>query len=173
MIIIHQSVIIGDTMAQRTSNVIYDLLPLFYIVAGIAIATYVKGLMTSSYWMHDFMGFFFLVFGGLKAYNLVGFARTFRTYDVLAATIPGYAYIYPFIELGLAICYLIPYGLLYANIVTLAIMSIGAIGVFQALWRGTAMECACLGMVFVVPMTYVTLFEDLLMALMAAYMLYV
>ena len=158
-------------MAQKQTK-ISDFLPLIAIIVCVATATYIKSMYFESYWMHDFMGFFFLVFGGLKAYNLTGFANTFVTYDLLAASVPGYAYMYPFIELGLALCYLMPYALMYTNIITLIIMLIGAAGVLRALWKGTAMECACLGMVFVLPMTYVTLAEDLIMAAMAAYMIW-
>lgn len=159
-------------MAQEKSGYsLSDFIPLACIIAGVALATYIKVVYTESYWMHDFMGFFFLVFGGLKAYNLRGFAGAFASYDFGAAYLPGYAYLYPFIELALGVCYLCAYYLWYTNIITLSIMLFGALGVGYALYRGRALECACLGMVFVVPMTYVTLIEDLLMAAMAGYML--
>ncbi len=148
-----------------------DFIPLISIIAFVVFATYLKGIYTPTYWMQDFMGFFFLVFGGLKIYNLRGFAGAFATYDFGAAYIPGYAYLYPYIEFALGVCYLSATYLWYTNVITLCIMLFGASGVAHALYRGKSLTCACLGMVFVVPMTYATLYEDLLMAAMAGYML--
>ena len=50
-------------------------------------------------------------------------------------------------------------------------MLVGSIGVFQTLLDKRAIQCACLGTVFKLPMTKVTLAEDLGMAAMAAAML--
>ncbi|MDP3725587.1 MAG: hypothetical protein Q8R36_00140 [bacterium] len=49
----------------------------------------------------------------------------------------------------------------------------GALGVFLKLRDGEVVPCACLGVVFKIPMTWVTFIEDLLMAVMAAFMLFV
>ena len=82
-----------------------------------------------------------------------------------------YGLVYPFIEVGLGVAYLLKFHLFYVNLITFFLMSIGALGVGIALHRGERLMCACLGAVFKVPMTYVTLVEDLLMAVMALYML--
>jgi hypothetical protein len=50
-------------------------------------------------------------------------------------------------------------------------MLVSAAGVARELWKGREIMCACLGVVFKIPMTYVTLLEDLLMAAMAGFML--
>ncbi len=57
------------------------------------------------------------------------------------------------------------------NAITYVLMLVSGIGVAIALAKGENLMCACLGMVFKLPMTYVTLFEDLLMAGMALGML--
>jgi len=57
------------------------------------------------------------------------------------------------------------------NIITLTLMLIGAIGVLKALLDKRAIRCACLGTALNLPMTKVTLVEDLTMALMAIVML--
>ena len=57
-------------------------------------------------WMHDFMGFFLVVFSMFKFFNLEGFADGFHMYDLLAKPFRPYAYIYPFIELALGLGYL-------------------------------------------------------------------
>jgi hypothetical protein len=57
------------------------------------------------------------------------------------------------------------------NSVTLVLMLVGAAGVLKALLDKRAIRCACLGTALNLPMTTVTLVEDLTMAAMAAGML--
>lgn len=116
------------------------------------------------------MAFFFLVFGVFKLNNLQGFANAYAMYDVIAMKSRTYALAYPFIEIGLGILYLFSIGGIWRDVVTLIIMSISAYGVWKALQVQDEIHCACLGTVFKVPMTKVTLFENLFMALMALYM---
>ncbi len=58
------------------------------------------------------------------------------------------------------------------NLLTLVVMSVSAIGVVQSLMAKRKIRCACLGTVFNLPMSTVTLVEDSLMAGMAAVMLF-
>jgi hypothetical protein len=51
------------------------------------------------------------------------------------------------------------------------LMLVSAVGIGMELAKKKEIQCACLGLVFNIPMTYVTLAEDLLMALMALLML--
>ncbi|MFT4892587.1 MAG: hypothetical protein ACI8Z7_000368 [Candidatus Nanohaloarchaea archaeon] len=124
-----------------------------------------------------FMSMFFLTFGGFKAYNLEGFKEAFKSYDILAEKSDVYATVYPFLELGLGVLYL---SLIFRSSFLLEvfthssamiIMAVGGIGVLNAIREGRDLQCACLGNVFNVPMTKVTLAEDLGMALMAGVML--
>ncbi len=50
-------------------------------------------------------------------------------------------------------------------------MSIGSVGVLRSLMQKRKIQCACLGTVFELPMTTVTLVENVGMAVMAAMML--
>ena len=117
------------------------------------------------------MAFFFIVFGLFKLNNLKGFATAYAMYDVIAMKSRAYALAYPFIEIVLGFMYLYSLGGIYRDIFTLIIMSISAYGVWKALLKNEEIPCACLGTVFKVPMTKVTLFENLFMALMALYMI--
>lgn len=151
-----------------------DFLPLIIIFALITAFTLVRQLIGE--WclmgaMNDFMAGFFLVFGAFKIINLNGFVTAYKMYDLLAQQSTAYAYAYPFIELGLGFSYLFGWYPLATNIITFVIMLIGAIGVGLELAKGKEIMCACLGVVFKLPMTYVTLLEDLLMASMALGML--
>jgi hypothetical protein len=117
--------------------------------------------------MQDFMGIFFIVFSIFKIINIKGFAEAYSQYDIIAKNFFAYGYIYPFIELGLGIAYLMRWNPLITNSITAGIMLVSSIGVVQQLLKKNVLTCACLGAVFKIPMTYVTLLEDLLMAVMA------
>src|SRR5258708_19116258 len=58
---------------------------------------------------------------------------------------------------------LFPYTTLFrSNWITLIIMSIGSIGVAQAIAKKQKIQCACLGTRIHLPMTKITLIEDIL-----------
>jgi hypothetical protein len=117
------------------------------------------------------MGAFFLVFAFFKVINLHEFAQAYSMYDIIAKRAYWYGYLYPFIEIGLGIAYILNWRPKFINIFTMCLMLVCAAGVFIELRAGKKIVCACLGAVFKVPMTYVTLLEDLLAAGMAALML--
>lgn len=151
-----------------------DFIPLIIISFCIVLFTILRQFMTG--WnmidaMNDFMAGFFLVFGAFKIINLPNFAKAYQEYDLLAQQTIIYGYLYPFIEIGLGMAYLFRYMPIITNTVTYGVMLFSAIGVAIELSKGKQITCACLGMVFKLPMTYVTLIEDLLMAGMALGML--
>ena len=122
-------------------------------------------------WMNHFMGGFFLTFSFFKLLNLKGFAESYVMYDVIAKRIPAWAYVYAFIELGLGIAYLINFNPLLTNSITFIVMSVSIIGVLQSVLNKKKIQCACLGTVFNLPMSTVTIIEDGLMILMSGIML--
>lgn len=121
--------------------------------------------------MQDFMASFFIIFSLFKIVNLKGFAQAYCEYDIIAKRSTFYAYFYPFIELALGIAYIMRWHPMIINTITVIVMLISSIGVAQELMKKRAIPCACLGVVFKIPMTYVTLLEDLLMAVMALVMI--
>jgi hypothetical protein len=121
--------------------------------------------------MSLFMGTALFSLASLKVYNISEFAMAFAKYDLIAKQSDSYAHWYPFLELMLAIGYLAGVYLLVVNIVTFVVMTIGAVGVYQKMHDEEVLMCACLGAVFNVPMTWVTLAEDGLMAVMAGVMI--
>jgi len=122
--------------------------------------------------MSHFMAGFFLVFSFFKMLDLRGFASSYAMYDVLAKKLPIYGYIYPFIELAMGASYLLGYRPILVNAITLFVMLFSSIGVILAVTNKQKIRCACLGSGFNLPMTTVTIIEDLLMAAMAALMLF-
>ena len=122
-------------------------------------------------WMQYFMAGFFITFSFFKFLDLKGFAESYSMYDVLAKKMPAYGFVYPFIELGLGIAYLINFNMQITNIATILIMGFSSIGVIQSVMHKKRIQCACLGAVFNLPMSTVTIIEDLLMVVMALFML--
>ncbi|MEX2515215.1 MAG: MauE/DoxX family redox-associated membrane protein [Candidatus Paceibacterota bacterium] len=162
---------------MKNSYTIKDFYPLIYAVSFVLLASAVfielipSATNTVFTAARVFMGFFFLTFGIMKAYNTKGFASAFSMYDPLAKRSSAYAHVYPFIEIMLGSLYLAGLWLVPVNILTAILMTVGAYGVAQKLREKETIPCACMGAVFKIPMTWVTLGEDLLMATMAVYML--
>ena len=119
-------------------------------------------------WMGHFMAGFFLVFSFFKMLDIRGFAMSYSTYDIVAKRWAGYGYIYPFIELALGISFLFPAFHNYSNFATLVVMSISIVGVIQSVFSKRKIKCACLGAVFNLPMSTVTIIEDAIMIVMSA-----
>lgn len=156
-------------------NKLKTFLPLLLIVSSILAATIIKQLLSSS-WnistaMTDFMGLFFVVFSCFKIINLRNFAAAYQQYDLIALRFPWYGYVYPFIELALGISYLFKFQLTIVNIVTIIFMVIGSMGIVLALRAGKEITCGCLGTLFNIPVTIISLLEDLVMVFMAIAML--
>ena len=122
-------------------------------------------------WMRHFMAGFFLTFSFFKMLNLKGFKESYLMYDIIARKFPFWAYIYAFTELILGIAFLINFDPIITNSVTLIILSVSIIGVLETVFDKKAIKCACLGDVFNLPMSTVTIIEDGLMILMSLGML--
>jgi len=156
-------------------NIFKKLLPLITILAVIILFTVYMLLTTENpslmFGMRMFMAGFFIVFGSFKLMKWRGFVKAYKEYDILAQKSTLYAYLYPIIEISLGIAFFANWNLLLISIITLLIMLISAYGVWLKLREKEEIPCACLGVVFKIPMTKVTLFEDLLMAIMALVMI--
>lgn len=147
------------------------LLIVGYIAGTVALAAWSSGSFTPAALMNGFMGGFFLVFSFFKLLDVRGFAMSYRTYDLVAAAWPTWGYVYPFVELALGVAYVTGALPWLTNSVTLVLMLVGAAGVLKALLNKRRIRCACLGAVLKLPLTQVTLAEDIVMAVMAAAML--
>ncbi len=142
-----------------------------YITFISFITSFHDGRVMGMHWMNNFMAGFFLVFSFFKMLNLTGFADSYAMYDVVAKRIKVYAFVYPFIELTLGIAYLTGFSPTLTNWATVSVMGISVIGVAQSVLNKRKIRCACLGAVFNLPMSTITIIEDLLMIIMAASML--
>ena len=118
-----------------------------------------------------FMGTFFLVFACFKFIGYEVFVVMFRGYDILAKKYRPYPYMYPFIELFLGILYILDLGPNFRDLFTIVLMSIGAYGVYEQNKKRNPIKCACLGNVIKLPLSTVSLIEDVGMGVMALAML--
>lgn len=146
------------------------------ILLGYLLAITASVLISAGKWdtmlaMRWFMGGFFIAFSFFKMLDLRGFADAYRSYDLVAKAMPGYGFIYPFIELGLGLAYIADASPWITNLVTAVVMAVSLAGVLRAVLSKRAIRCACLGTVFQLPMSTVTIIEDGLMLGMAIVML--
>ena len=148
------------------------LILVFAYILGVALLVeFTHGAFGLYRFMSNFMAGFFLVFSFFKLLDLAGFANSYAMYDVLAKRVPMYGYIYPFIELALGAAYLLAYRPVLINSITFIVMAFSSVGVILAVLNKQKIKCACLGTGFNLPMSTVTIIEDVLMAGMAAWML--
>jgi hypothetical protein len=80
--------------------------------------------------------------------------------------------VYAFIELALGLAYATGFQPILTNIITFAVMLVSIIGVLQSVLNKRKIKCACLGAVFNLPMSTVTIIEDALMIAMSAGMIF-
>jgi YHS domain-containing protein len=152
-----------------------DYIPLLVIVTLTALAAAARQMAAGSWFtmsfMHDFMGFFLVVFSMFKFFDLPGFADGFQMYDLLARPFRPYAFLYPFLELALGLGYLARWESRVVYLATILLMGFGTLGVLRSLVRGQKVQCACLGTILQVPLSTVAVVENVGMVLMAALML--
>ena len=142
-----------------------------FIMGGSALSQYPFEAFSFPYFMRHFMAGFFIVFSFFKLLNLKGFSDSYAMYDIIAGKWKGWGTIYPFIELGLGIMYWVNFEPQITNWITVFVLGVSSIGVIKSNLDKKKIKCACLGDVFNLPMSTVTIIEDLLMVGMAVYML--
>jgi hypothetical protein len=147
------------------------LLIFFYITVVSFIAAASGSNFSIRYFMRIFMAGFFIVFSFFKLLNLDGFADSYAMYDIVAKKFKLWGYIYAFVELALGLGYAANFQPVIINYLTLPVMAISIIGVMQSVLNKRKIKCACLGAVFSLPMSTVTIIEDALMIAMSITMI--
>jgi copper chaperone CopZ len=143
--------------------------PLFLVMGLIAIVPLATGTFMG--WMMGFMAGFYIVFGAFKLLDVPAFARSYAQYDIIAKYVPAWSYVYPFVELAVGFGFLFWLDMRVLSWIALVLSVIGAVGAVQVIQKKQIIECACLGTAFKLPMSVVTVIENLGMAVMAAWML--
>ncbi len=160
---------------EISENVLITYKPLFMIVAFITgfslLVQYPFNDFSVMLWMRHFMAGFFVVFAFFKLLNTRGFADSYAMYDIVAAKWRFWGYIYPYIELLLGVSYLLNFNPILTNLFTIIVLGVSSVGVIKSNLDKRKIRCACLGDVFNLPMSKVTIIEDLSMVAMAIGML--
>lgn len=142
--------------------------PLLLIMGLISLAS-----LAAQSWMMAFMAGFYIVFGAFKLLDVPAFARAYQGYDPIAKRFVAWAYVYPFIEIALGFAFLFWIEMRLAAWIALFLSLVGIWGAAHAVMRKQTIQCACLGNVFNLPMSTVTIIENTGMAIMAAWMLFI
>jgi len=144
--------------------IIFGYIAVIAVIAGYSMG---HGFMTMTA-MRVFMSGFFLIFSFFKLLDLQGFADSYSMYDIVAKRFRAWGYIYAFVELGLGLAFALNVAPIAVNTITFVVMTISLIGVLQSVLNKRKIQCACLGAVFNLPMSTVTIVEDALMIVMSA-----
>ncbi len=119
------------------------------------------------HWMYQFMGATFIALSYFKLLDLPKFADAFSTYDPIAAKFFKYGYIYPFFELFTGIGLLLAIETRVLSIFVILFLLPTTVGVINALRQNRKFQCACLGTAFNLPLTKVTIIENVIMIAMS------
>lgn len=146
------------------------------IIAGILLLSYFfysqTGIQGVSEYMRWLMGVFMTVFAAFKLVGYKTFASAFAEYDLIARRFGVYGQLFPFIQMSLGLLYLLDWLPLVREVAVVLVAGISAAGVFEAIYlRKSKARCACLGNVIKLPLSSVSLIEDVGMLAMAATML--
>jgi copper chaperone CopZ len=145
---------------------------LFAYITGITLTIeFSSGEFEPMRWMSHFMAGFFLAFCFFKLLDLKAFAESYSMYDIVAKHWKPWGYVYATLELALGIAYLTYFEPLVTNVATFALMSVSIVGVIQSVLNKRRIQCACLGAIFKLPMSTVTIIEDAIMIAMSGTMI--
>ena len=142
-----------------------------YVTAISLVVSWQSSGINFMVFMRIFMAGFFLTFSFFKMLNLKAFAESYVMYDIVAKKFGAWGYIYAFIELGLGLSFALNLSPIVVNWVTLIVMTVSILGVLESVLNKKKIQCACLGAVFNLPMSTITIVEDAIMIAMSAAML--
>lgn len=160
-----------SSVLQEQKTFFQTYKPLFTVFAYILIFSVAyqvsRGEFSSHHFMNHLMAGFFVGLSFFKFLDLKSFATAFSNYDPLAKKWKAYGAIYPFIELALGFLFIADKFLLVANVITILVLGTTTVGVYQKIKSKSQFQCACLGAGFNLPLSNVTIFENLAMVVMA------
>lgn len=164
----------GAAEADANATSYTPVIALFVMTALMAMAASyaVSGSIATIQAAEWFIAFSMCALALQKLRDIDAFADQFITYDLLAMKYLPYAKIYPFAEAGAGVL-MIAGALGFVSIpVALFIGGIGVISVFKAVYIDKReLRCACVGGNSNVPLGFVSLTENIMMVLMAIWMI--
>lgn len=165
---------VGDSSAeiekQSFLKTYKPLITVFSFILLVSLAfQFGLGTFDRHLFMNHLMGGFFIGFSFFKFLDLKAFAESFSSYDPIAQRWAPYGSVYPFIELILGLFFIASQNLLAANAVTILILSMTTYGVYMRLQSKNKIQCACLGTTFSLPLSNITIAENVAMITMAIF----
>ena len=148
--------------------------PIFISLSFVVILSIISSfneLFNIKDFLRFFMGYFFIIFSFLKLHNVRQFAVSFSNYDPITKKIPNFGRVYPFIELILGTLFLLNFFTLFINFVTIIILLPQTYGIYNKLMKKEKILWACLGTSFEIPLSKLTIIENLTMCSMATIMI--
>ncbi|HEY8280485.1 MAG TPA: MauE/DoxX family redox-associated membrane protein [Bdellovibrionota bacterium] len=161
----------GASASVPFSSLILRYLPLillFGLSAGIPALNLMLGRSDFDHWMYQFMGATLVALAYFKFLDLPKFAEAFATYDPIASRLFPYGYLYPFFEITAGIGFLLALEVKILSVFVILFLLPTTVGVINALRKKRKFQCACLGTAFNLPLTKVTIVENVLMMAMSA-----
>lgn len=149
----------------------WPLVLLFSFSAGIPALHVIGGNLGFDRWMYESMGIVLVSLSYFKLLDLPKFAEGFSTYDPVAKKFYWYGYIYPFLELISGVAFLMSFSVEWVSGLVVLFLSSTTYGVVRALAEKRQFQCACLGTIFKLPLTKVTIIENTLMIAISILML--
>jgi glutaredoxin len=146
----------------------------FLTAAGLALAASFAstGAFHPARAIEWFVAFAMMILAMLKLQDIDRFATMFLGYDLLARRWPPYAWIYPVLEWGAGLL-MAAHLLDWLSIPVAAFIGlVGSVSVIYAVYiQKRDLKCACVGGSSRVPLGFVSLSENVIMVLMALWML--
>ncbi|MFW8595478.1 MauE/DoxX family redox-associated membrane protein [Cribrihabitans neustonicus] len=164
----------GIPLRQEGETTYVPVIALFAMALGIALAGQwaAFGAIGAGRTLFWFVAISMCLLALQKLRDVESFSSMFLNYDLLARRYVPYAYAYPFAE-GLAGLLMLAGVMIWlAAPLALIIGTVGAVSVFKAVYIDKReLKCACMGGSSEVPLGFVSLTENLMMAGMGAWML--
>ena len=119
-----------------------------------------------------FLGFFSLTFGILKFINLNSYVESLLEYDFIAQRFKLYAYLIPILELIFGVLFILQREILLIEYLCIIFFTLNIVVIANALEKRRSFTCACMGGLFKIPLSYVSLLESFTMVLGTIYLIY-
>ena len=151
-----------DKNIENKSNSIILYIPVIVVFATSAVLA-----LSLRLGFMEFMAFSFAFLASLKLMDIKTFVISFVEYDLISKKHRVYAYAYPFIELGLAVCLLSGVFLKISGLISLIVGSFGAYSIIKTVYiEKRKLKCACVGGGKSVPLGTISIIENLMMVIM-------
>lgn len=146
---------------------------LFIVTVTVLMCRFFSDERGPEHFLRNFMGVFSVTFASFKLIGYKMFVVMFRTYDIIAKRVSWYSNLFPFIQLGLGLVFLLDVLPVYRSVAMLLFAGISSIGVFNEVRerRAGKIHCACLGNVIKLPLSTVSFVEDVGMFMLALVMI--